>query len=44
MKFPVVDFSEINQQYPRSSLYDLKWVLENQMGLMFYDWQNLLAR
>ena len=32
MQYPDADLSEINQQFPRSSAYDLKWVLENQVG------------
>jgi SAM-dependent methyltransferase len=27
-----IDLSDINRQFPRSSTYDLKWVLENHMG------------
>jgi cyclopropane fatty-acyl-phospholipid synthase-like methyltransferase len=32
MENPEVEFSDVQRKFPRASSYDLKWVMQNQMG------------
>ncbi len=38
-----IDLPDVTQQFPRSSAYDLHWIMEKQMGLSCCGWMQPAA-